>query len=231
MGIEWLEVGIKGWFIISFVASIAAIFAGYIVALIRTPEGQTRLRERMGTGSWKFSESWASTLTASGAVLGLILAVEVLPKKTEIPKDDYVMLELMFGVIVVAATLFYNAIRWPKEVAIEEEEIVETVTREQTDPEKTKVEHKKQKKKAVENMGLVLFFLIASLLILWAVLGQLVTTYYLLTEIDSLPPYIDWILYIVVVVSWGLAVAYGCISIPWTLENQVHRKNRNWIVP
>jgi hypothetical protein len=206
---RWLEMSIETWLLIVLPVSAVVIVAlGYIIAKVMLDNA--KLLGFMGTGSWKVTESWASTLTASGAVLGLILAAQVLPEQPQtFSRNTYVMLNLMFGVVIVAATLFYNAIRLPRRVATVEKGQTTTTT---------------------ENQGLVLIFLIASAMVLWALFGQLVTTWYLLGEIAALPSYVYGIFRNVIRISAVLAVVYGIGSVPWTLYNQANRKDKDWIL-
>src|SRR5688572_19881399 len=110
---------IDTWFLVILPASaIGIVVLGYVIAKVAVNDVKResiKLRSFMGTGTWKFNESWASTLTASGALLGLILAAQVLPQEPQtFPRNTYVMLNLMFGAVIVAAALFYNAIRLPR---------------------------------------------------------------------------------------------------------------------
>jgi preprotein translocase subunit SecG len=74
------------------------------------------LGDHMGGEKWDFSSSWASTLTAVGAILGTTLTAQVLPTQPQIPKSVFVSLNLLFGVIIVVAALVYSATRRPKAV-------------------------------------------------------------------------------------------------------------------
>jgi hypothetical protein len=218
------------WMWTFLVVSIVTVVIGYGIAKLIL-SNHIKLHSFMGTGSWKFSESWASTLTASGAVLGLVLAAEVLPPETEIPKKTYVMLNLMFGVIIVAAALIYNAIRWPRKGSAEKGQNITTIKETHRSGLKLfVVEYEEQKTETTENQGFVIVFLIASAMILWALLGQLVTAWYLLGEMTSLTSYIDTIFRWLIRASVVLTIIYGVASVPWTLYNQVNRDNKDWIL-
>lgn len=203
------------------IVSIIIVVAGYSLAKLRFQElSSISLLTRMGTSSWKFNESWASTLTAVGAILGLILAAEVIPKQPQtFSTTTYVMLNLLFGAGIVAATLTYNAIRWPKNVDVFEKGHPVIVDGERV--------------QTTENQGFVLVFLIASSMTLWALFGQLLTTWLLLDEITRpLSPFVETFARIVIPLSAFLAAVYGIASIPWTLINQTNRKGRDkdWIM-
>jgi hypothetical protein len=71
---------------------------------------------------WSFSDSWASTLTTAGAVLGTVLASITLPDSPRpVDKDTIIELNLFFGALVVAAPFIFQTIRKPNtEVALED---------------------------------------------------------------------------------------------------------------
>ncbi|MBA2714861.1 MAG: hypothetical protein H0U55_15060 [Rubrobacteraceae bacterium] len=203
------------------IISITIVVAGYSLAKLRFRELRSiGLLTRMGTSSWKFNESWASTLTAVGAILGLILAAEVIPKQPQtFSTTTYVMLNLLFSAGIVAATLTYNAIRWPKNVDVFDKGRPMIVDEERV--------------QTTENQGFVLVFLVASSMTLWALFGQLLTTWLLLDEITRpLSPFVETFTRIVIPLSAFLTAVYGIASIPWTLINQTNRKGRNkdWIM-
>jgi hypothetical protein len=62
---------------------------------------------------WSFS-SWATTMTATGAVLGTVLAAATFPESPqEVDKDTLVGLNLLFGALVVVAPFLFQAMRRP----------------------------------------------------------------------------------------------------------------------
>jgi hypothetical protein len=222
MGIGW-------WLWACLVISVVSITAGYaLTPLLLEDRRRIGLRTLIGKGTWKFTESWASTLTASAGVLGLVLATEVLPEQTQIPKSTYVLLNLMFAVLVVTATLFYNAIRVPKKIPVTSN-ILAIRESQDASPKVFHVEY--ETGTTTENRGFVIVFLAASALVLWAVLGQLVTTWYVLGEINSLPQYVAGIFTTAVPVLGVSAVIYGVASVPWTLYNQAERGITEFILP
>jgi hypothetical protein len=63
---------------------------------------------------WSF-DSWATTLTAVGGILGTALGAVTLPDiPREIGKESLIRLNLLFGVIVVVGPFLFQAIRNPK---------------------------------------------------------------------------------------------------------------------
>jgi hypothetical protein len=195
----------------------------------------------MGLGSWKFSGSWASNLTAAGTILGLALAAEVLPKSNAqyhyLTKNTYVVMNLLFGVIIIVAVLLYNTVQWKRRVRkstsqaqtttfLKPTEIVITIADRQQSfqgAEEITVNAPQEHSKEVEEFaGFVGVFLFASAIVVWAILGQLFTTWHLLSEIPSktVSPSIRNGSMVVVFLTEICAVFYGIVSIPWTLHNQ-----------
>jgi len=65
---------------------------------------------QLGALALDFQTSFASTLTAAGALLGTVVAAGVLPEETvNLPKTAFVALNLLFGVAIVAAAFLYAA--------------------------------------------------------------------------------------------------------------------------
>jgi hypothetical protein len=62
---------------------------------------------------WSF-DSWATTLTTAGAVLGTVLGAATLPDvPRQLSKDSLVGLNLLFGVLVVVGPFVFQALRSP----------------------------------------------------------------------------------------------------------------------
>jgi hypothetical protein len=77
-----------------------------------------QLFDRMGTGDFKFNESWSSTLTVLGGMLTTIVAAQILPSNTpeqKITKGTLVAFHLMFSAVIVVAAGLYNTFRFQKE--------------------------------------------------------------------------------------------------------------------
>jgi hypothetical protein len=62
---------------------------------------------------WSFKESWASTITAVGALFATIVSSTALPAATEVPKATWAGISFFFGVLVVVAPLVYAAFSKP----------------------------------------------------------------------------------------------------------------------
>jgi hypothetical protein len=59
-------------------------------------------------------DSWASTLTTAGGILGTVLGAATLPEiPREIDKDTLVRLNLLFGILVLVGPFLFQAIRNP----------------------------------------------------------------------------------------------------------------------
>lgn len=70
------------------------------------------LKPNVGGATWKFDESWASTLTAAGAVLGTAVGTTLLGDSPIIfSAEAYVALNLLFGFLVVLAPVVFESFR------------------------------------------------------------------------------------------------------------------------
>ncbi|MDX6581004.1 MAG: hypothetical protein QOI10_188 [Solirubrobacterales bacterium] len=122
------------------------------------------LTEPLGTLDLGFSASFASTLTAVGALLGTIIAAGVLPEDTvNLSKDAFTALNLLFGVAIIVSGVVYAALQ--RAVWVDSE----TVPLQQ--------ERKLQ--------GYVGPFLISCLITVWAVFGELWVTWLLIDELGQ----------------------------------------------
>jgi len=73
-----------------------------------------RLSEKLGPANWDFSKSWASTITAVGALLGTFIGASVLPTATgPLTKVDFSILNLCFGVLSVGGPFVWSVFRTP----------------------------------------------------------------------------------------------------------------------
>jgi hypothetical protein len=193
-------------YFIAAVATIVALIIGWILTRLRTPG--IRLRSRIGGATWSFKDSWSSTLTAVGAILGTVLAVGGLIKD-ESAKSDFAVNNLFFGVVIIVAVLLYNATR--SELP---------VSKDMSGNEKTSQEPGGD----TQYKGWVWALLVACWFILWATLGQLWTLFRLLHYISHAESSIPQLLYvaftILLVVSAVLSYLYVVKSVPWTIKNQ-----------
>jgi hypothetical protein len=154
--------------------------------------------EKMGAAYWDPKGSWASTLTATGAILGSVLsAPAVLPANTLLlSRAHYFGLSLFFGALTVVAPFGYNTVRCA----------------EKTDGGKR-----------LEYHGYVWSFLTATALLLWAVLGQLATLSLLLNEPqshDAMPGFVRWAFQLVLLLAAIGLIPYTRQSIRLAVENR-----------
>jgi hypothetical protein len=95
-------------------ALLAAAVLFLVVAVVAALHPKGKLFARAPGPKWSFSDSWATTLTTIGAVLGTVLGSATLPEAPrEIDKSTLVELNLLFGALVVAAPFVFQAIRNP----------------------------------------------------------------------------------------------------------------------
>lgn len=108
-----------------------AIMIGALVAMAALGLGiavAALLKRRMGDlakkapgPKWSF-ESWATTLTAAGAVFGTVVAAATFPEAPEqISKDSLVAISLLFGTLVVIAPFVFQTLRNPQARASDQE--------------------------------------------------------------------------------------------------------------
>jgi len=143
------------WLVVSpLVLAVVLVAAGHIGAG-PGPFGPIALK-------WDFSSSWASNLTALGAILGVVLGKVTLPKDTVLVNHDgYITLSLFFGALVVISPFLYTALR--------------TGTASAGGPSFAAADYR--------------VFLLACVLTIWAVLGQVGTlggVLYELQHVDQL---------------------------------------------
>lgn len=156
---------------------------------------------RMGPVNWSFTDSWASTLTILGAVLGTILGADLLPAETtNLPSDSYPGLNLFFGVLVALAPLVFNATRRPEKVANPVGD------------------------DGIQYQGVVWAFLLGTTFTLSGAFGEIATVYLLLAELEE-PGAITTatlgVFSVVMTVGALALIAYGWRGIGWTLRYQV----------
>jgi hypothetical protein len=212
VNIEW----VLGFLAVAF----GVVFLSYIFSYRWVG---AKLYDRVGAGDWKVTESWASTLTALGGILGTILTAQVLPSETVTQKDtsgSFGVFKLMFAVLVVVATALYNTLRIQKKVVKPAEEPLRPGETPKVEPPA-----KTETPTVFEYQGFVVFFLVTSALVLWAVLGQLLTAWHLLDKVPntSLSASIHTVFQFSLVSAGILALVYGATSVPWTLRNQAYR--------
>jgi hypothetical protein len=120
-----------------------------------------KLTAPLGSVELDFSKSFASTLTAVGAILGTIISAGVLPEQTvNLSKTGFTGLNLTFGLAIVVSGVVYSMVQ-------------RIVPDDDAAPKEWKLK------------GFVLPFLMAALITLWAVFGELWTMWLLLGELGS----------------------------------------------
>lgn len=91
----------------------AALFFGGLATAVASKKGLSWLGNPAPSPKWSF-ESWATHLTAVGALLGTVLGTASLPETpTQIDKTSLVALSLLFGALVVVAPFVFEAIQRP----------------------------------------------------------------------------------------------------------------------
>jgi hypothetical protein len=158
--------------------------------------GQHNLGDSLGEVEWSFTDSWASTLTAAGALLGTILATSgILPENAEpLTSTALAGLNLLFGALVVVAPLLFSAFQRPVAPVADDE--------------------------APRYKGYVWSFLLACTFTVWAVVGELATLVLVLREIQAgvLSDSTSWLFLALLVISVIAIIVYSWIRIGATVE-------------
>jgi hypothetical protein len=151
----------SGWqSLVVLVPGVLALLVALVVAA-RLAGRKVGLSHRMGSPSWKASESWSSNLTVGAGLVNSVLALTVITDLTVyMAKPAYAVVGMLFTAFVLLAPLVYGISRRKVEV---------TATTPPVAPE------------AFE--GSVLVFLAAGTLTLWASGGQLMTFALLMAEL------------------------------------------------
>jgi len=147
----------------------------------------------MGKPEWDLSKSWATSLTALGALLGTVISGGLTRNMTNAG------LNLFFGVLVLIAPILYTATA----------RYIETGTGDE---------------KRHEAQGFVGIFLLTNLLIVWAVLGELITVLIILYNVASttiLTSPIKYIFLIFLVAALVCVGVYVLRTLPWTVHDQL----------
>jgi hypothetical protein len=196
-----LSRGVNGALIIPFILAFILMIAAAIYGC-----RDADLLDAVGTAELEFSKSFATTLTAVGALLGTIIAAGVLPEDTvNLSKAGFTGLNLTFGIAVVVAGVVYSGIQ---RAFVEESD----------------------GKKAWKLKGFVIPFLIAALITVWAVFGELWTMWRLVEELGREEGFTD---FAVTVVQVMLAIA-ALSMIPYTLirvRAAIRRKPDDTVLP
>lgn len=207
------------WALVLLLIAFVVVISSYAVTYGAVG---AKLFDRMGASDWKFTESWASTLTASGALLGVVLSAQILPTGTPEQvemKTAFTVFHLMFAAAVVVAAALYNTFRIQKKVVQPSDGAPKAGETPTIEPPPRAADTT-----AYQYQGFVVCFLVASSLVLWAVLGQLLTVGRLLGVVLSRSdPVAYGVFTVLLFLAGALALLYGATSVPWTLRNQAYR--------
>jgi hypothetical protein len=189
--------GVNAVLLISLIAAIVLIAAAWFFVV-----RPVSLTNPLGTLELKFTESFASSLTAAGALLGVVISAGVLPDETVVlSKAGFTSLNLIFGVAIVVAGLAYSAGQKP---------VWQDVT-----GNPTKQESKFQ--------GFVWPFLLAALITVWAVLGELWTLWLLVDELSQDKGFSGLAALAIKVLIGGAAVGMAPYTL-WRIKGIVNSK-------
>jgi hypothetical protein len=138
------------------------IFLPLGVAVLLVGLGVLRVTNRkrtLGPANWSYSESWATSLTLVGALLGTILGAGVLPDELDLfSKAGYSAFNVLFGMLVLVAPLVYAAAQNRLQDAADG---------------------------TPQYQGATWAFAVASIVTMWGVLGELATVGLLFREIEK----------------------------------------------
>ncbi|HEX6780628.1 MAG TPA: hypothetical protein VF125_01220 [Solirubrobacterales bacterium] len=150
--------GINAALVIPLVIAVVWLIIAWFLG-----HGNAGLRDKLGgTAELDFSKSFASTLTAVGALLGTIIAAGVLPEETvKLSRGGFVGLNLTFGVAIVIAA------------AVAASFLSSEAVKNKEGKNEWKVE------------GYVWPFMLSALITLWAVFGELYAISLLIGELGS----------------------------------------------
>jgi hypothetical protein len=161
--------------LILFVPLFGAIFVALMVVGNMPGDNLAPLKYSAPGAKWE-AKSWATTLTAAGALLGTVLGGVTFPSYPEqISKESLVNLNLLFGALVVVGPFLFQALR------------------------RRTVDEKDRK---AERFGTNLTLLLTSAVTLWAVFGQLAAFSLLTWELIST----EWLAAVIVAVLVLLAL-------------------------
>ncbi len=93
--------------ILSFLAAASLVLVSAFVLRKKHPFACGA--QLLGSATWSFSDSWASTFTGVSAVLGLFLALGLEFKVQALDQNGFALLNFFFAVVVLVAALVYQA--------------------------------------------------------------------------------------------------------------------------
>ncbi len=177
-----------------------AVLVTLIPFLVMLNKKKVSPLDKMGSPTWSFKESWASNLTLASGALVTALTFTALPERTEhFSKTGYLTLTFIFAALIGIAPFVYNIVRKP----------VETVN-----PAGLPV---------VQHHGYVGLFLLACLLTIWGVIGQLITLWFNVDEIVRANLVVSDVVSMLKYILWAVGIMmlfYAGFSIGWTIDKQ-----------
>lgn len=182
-------------------AAAAVAVAG--VAAWRTRK-TTPLVSRMGSPSWDFGQSWASTFTGASALVGSTLSSQLLADNgLLLARHAYVSLALFFASLAILAPMLYASAR---------ELVTVTVT---TGPSKSS--------RTEQYQGRVAAYFVAGAITLWAFFGQVLLAGMLFSELraaDRLPAFASGALQALLALTGALTAVHSSSSLASTARRQ-----------
>lgn len=164
-------------------------------------EKDVTLKWVVGSSTYKFKDSWATTFTGVGAILGIAISKNsaLIPDTSE---NLYLALNLFFGILILFAPLFFKSL---------------SKSGSKFDAAKAET--------SVFYYGYVWAFLFAVGITLWAVLSELLAMLSLLTllTLESVS-FLSWLISIFIVISIVIMLRHALVSIPVTLSYQSSKK-------
>lgn len=191
----------------SFIIAVIVTFLAYYSKLMRNswskrsdnsePFGY-HWTDLMGTPEWNFSNSWATTITTLGAVLGTFLSsVEAIDQKT-FRSGGVLGISLFFGLIVLIAPIVYSIFSVHKRVMDQGQEVP-------------------------EYQGYVWMFTVICCITLWAVIGQLMAVTNTLNILIGSDAFLQTFFVVAVIVSILVVAGYAIKTMPWTIQDQLDK--------
>lgn len=150
------------------------------------------LQNKMGIASWSAKTGWLSNLTTIGILSSLISSTALFPEKFDksIDKAEFLALQVFFALLLVAGSLMYNAFLGVEKVPV-------------LDSEGNITDYE------VEYFGSLLNFLIASVISLWAVFGEIISIHLLLGEVLSLGSNVLLVYTVILEITTLISVIYA----------------------
>lgn len=157
---DWIALGPLGFAIV--VVALSIVLAGPFGRFKGLPK-ELGPASAVGPVNFDFSKSFASTITALGALLTTVLAAKgtVTVAKPHLTASTYAALSIFFGILVVVGPFAYRALSKTSDV-----------TNHNGDED-------------IQYQGYAWGFLLSVTLTVWAVYGQLVTVFFFLMDIQS----------------------------------------------